>query len=103
MKIFSTKGYNFTFKFNAKNAYDVLTNPDHICPIYDPSSFTQTDDENEAPDDMDITVLKDTNPERKDDKTNNVNDDSIEELLFSDEDSPTNNDIPTMNGATSID
>ena len=37
MSNFSTKGYNITFKFNAKNAYDVLTNPDHIRPIYDPS------------------------------------------------------------------
>ena len=68
MRNFSTKGYNFTFKFNPNNAYDVLTDPDHIHPPYDPNSPTQTDDENETPDNTDITVLKETNPEHNDDK-----------------------------------
>ena len=103
MRNFSTNGYNFTFKFNAKDALDVLTNPDQKRPIYDPSSPTQTDDKNEAPDNMDIAVLKDTNPEHNKDKTNNVNNNSIEELIVSDDENPTNNDKPTIDGATSLD
>ena len=54
---FSTKGYNFTFKFNAKNALDVLTNEKNYIPPkakYDPSSPTQTDKEDDTPEAMDI-------------------------------------------------
>ena len=52
---------------------------------------------------MDITVLKNLNPDRKDDKTDNTNYVSIKELLISDEENPTNNDRSTANGATILD
>ena len=113
MRNFSTKGYNFTFKFNAKNALDVLTNPDHISPKakYYPSSPTQTDEENDTTDNIDIdmetpkrtVIFKDTNPEHGEEKTNNDNDDLIEELLISNDENPTKNDQPTTDSATSLD
>ena len=97
MKYFSTEGYNFVFKYNPKNSNDVFTDPNPVRPPYDPSSPTQSDDKHETPNDSEITIINDTNTERHDDKTDNVNDDSIEELLVSDEDTLNSNDPTTNN------
>ena len=53
MSRFSAKEYNFKFKYNAKNAEDVFRIDDYIPPSwkkYDPSSPTQTDNEDNTTD-----------------------------------------------------
>ena len=103
MSRFSAKGYNFKFKYNAKNAKDVFGIDEYIPPSwkkYDPSSPTQTDNEDETAD-MDTdketpkktVTFKDTNNIFENDKENTKsdNDNSEEVILISHRDLPTEN------------
>ena len=96
MSRFSAKGYNFKFKYNAKNAEDVFRIDEYIPPSwkkYDPSSPTQTDNEDNTADiDIDretqkrTVTFRDTNnsPGDNEEKTKDDDDNSVEEILISD-------------------
>jgi hypothetical protein len=103
MSRFSAKGYNFKFKYNAKNAEDVFRIDDYIPSSwkkYNPSSPTQTDnEENTADMDTDketpkrTVTFKDTNDshENNEENTKDDNDNSKEVILISDGELPTKN------------